>query len=136
MSLRIILSALTLTFATYQAVAAGADGVWASPANEETNGHIEVEIMPCEDNPALSCGVIKNYFKNGEAAESDIVGKPIIKKMKSAGDGKWKGGTIWAPDDDKTYAAKMELLDDNTLKVSGCVLRFLCRGQEWTRVQN
>jgi len=80
----------------------------------------------------LSAGLLA--LVSAQPAESDIVGKSIIEKMKSAGEKTWKNGTIWAPDDDKTYSAKMELVGDNTLKVSGCVLRFICRGQEWTRV--
>lgn len=136
MSIRVFLSALVLSVVSVQASADGVEGMWASAPSEETGGHIEVEITACEKDPAMRCGVIKHYFKNGEPAESDIVGKSIIEKMESAGDKMWKNGTIWAPDDDKTYSAKMELLSDNTLKVSGCVLRFICRGQEWTRVQN
>ncbi|MGB0866997.1 MAG: DUF2147 domain-containing protein [Granulosicoccaceae bacterium] len=135
MRFKIIFSSLLFITASLPAQAADVDGLWASPPKEETKGHIEVEIAPCAHDSAKRCGVIKQYYKDGKVAESDIVGKDIIKDMKSAGTKAWKGGTIWAPDDDKTYSSKMELLDDNTLKVSGCVLRFLCRAQEWTRVQ-
>ena len=45
----------------------------------------------------------------------------------------WSDGTIWAPDDDKTYRSNMELQGD-VLQVEGCVL-IICRGQDWTRVE-
>jgi len=50
------------------------------------------------------------------------------------GANEWGDGTIWAPDDDKTYDSSMEL-SGNTLEVSGCVLGgIICRGQDWTRL--
>ena len=50
--------------------------------------------------------------------------------MKIRGNGRYRGGKIWAPDRDKTYKSKM-LLDGDVLSVSGCVL-VICRDQTWT----
>ena len=52
--------------------------------------------------------------------------------MQPTNPGNWAQGTIWAPDQDKTYDSKMSL-SGNTLEVSGCVL-FICRSQNWTRM--
>ncbi len=127
---RVILPVLLLAGAAGNAFAA--DGRWNSEPSDEDQSYIQVEIAPCETNAALKCGLITGYFKDGAESESDTVGKWIIKDMKANGEGAWKGGTIWAPDEDKTYKAKMALLDENTLEVSGCIFVF-CRGQEWTR---
>ena len=52
------------------------------------------------------------------------------------GEGSWSSGTIWAPDRDKTYRAKMEMLSADQMKVSGCVAGgLICRGQTWLRVK-
>lgn len=129
----VFMTALGLALLSAATHAAGVDGVWKSLPSE-TNDYILVKIGPCADDAAKRCGVITHYYEEGQVAESDVVGKDIIMGMKPAGEGAWKGGTIWAPDEDKTYSSKMALLDANTLEVSGCVLRFLCRGQAWTRV--
>lgn len=45
------------------------------------------------------------------------------------------GGQVWAPDRNKTCAAKMTLAGD-VLSVSGCVLGgLICRAQGWARVK-
>ena len=57
-----------------------------------------------------------------------MVGKLIIKNMKETSATTWKNRTIWAPDDNKTYKSKMVLLNQDTLKVSGCVFgRLICK---------
>ena len=63
-----------------------------------------------------------------------IIGRDIILGMQIKGNGKYAGGTIWAPDTDKTYSSKMTLEGD-ALVVKGCVAVFLCRGQNWTRLK-
>jgi uncharacterized protein (DUF2147 family) len=47
----------------------------------------------------------------------------------------WKGGTIYDPDNGKTYSAYMWFNDSNTLNIKGFVLgmRFLGRSTTWTR---
>ena len=67
-------------------------------------------------------------------ASYEHVGKRMIWDMKSAGDGSYSGGKIWAPDKDKTYKSKMSL-SGNKLTVKGCVAGgAICRGQTWTKV--
>ena len=120
-----ILTAIGLVWAT-SAVTEPALGVWKSEPGE-TGGYIHVKIMPCENN---LCGTITEVVGNDNRS---IIGRNIINDMKIKGNGKYIGGTIWAPDTDKTYRSHM-ILDEDVLTVSGCVAVILCRGQKWTRL--
>ncbi|MEM9795637.1 MAG: DUF2147 domain-containing protein [Pseudomonadota bacterium] len=119
---------LTLAAGLGLASAASADpveGMWRSQPGE-TGGYVEVQIAPCGSN---ICGTITNVVGNDNTS---IVGKPIIWDMQARGNGNYRGGKIWAPDQDKTYNSKMTL-SGNSLTVEGCVL-VICRGQTWTRI--
>lgn len=59
-----------------------------------------------------------------------IVGLQLIKDFRSASGGKWSGGTIYDPESGKTYASKMGLNPDGTLKVEGCI-SIICQAQTW-----
>lgn len=103
-------------------------GLWQCQPNEEGR-FIQVEIAPCG---AKFCGKI---IESNSPKRDSLIGRDIIQDMAPAGENRWEDGTIWAPDDDETYDAKMELLDADRLEVSGCaLLGLICRGQVWTRV--
>ena len=46
----------------------------------------------------------------------------------------WDRGRVYAPDDGKTYNAKMRLEGD-VLTLTGCIRWPLCRDSEWTRYE-
>ena len=46
----------------------------------------------------------------------------------------WDDGEIYNPEDGKTYDSEMEVIDADTVKVSGCVW-FICKTQTWKRVE-
>ena len=116
--------------AAFSAGHGGAQGVWATEANDE-GSYLHVEIKPCGDR---LCGHIIDAKNAAGESNADYahLGRQIIFDMAADGGTKWKDGEIWAPDEDKTYDSKMELKGD-TLVVKGCVF-FICRGQDWTRV--
>jgi uncharacterized protein (DUF2147 family) len=62
------------------------------------------------------------------------VGMPILLGMQQTDRNRWEG-EIYNAEDGKTYSANISLLDRDTLKVQGCVLGFLCGGENWTRVK-
>ena len=64
-----------------------------------------------------------------------ITGLKMLHGFSDDGDGRWRGGRIYNPEDGYTYRSKMDLVDPNTLKVSGCVLFVLCKAQTWTRAE-
>lgn len=106
-------------------------GTWKTQAGE-TGGHLHVNISACG---GQICGTIAKAIEasGNVGADYEHLGKNIIKGMSAKGSGAYKGGTIWAPDTDKTYKSKMAL-SGNSLKVSGCV-GPICRSQTWTRIK-
>jgi len=124
--LLIVLAALVL--GTTGAIANDAAlGLWKSEPGE-TGGYIHVQIANCGEK---LCGKIVDVIGNDN---NKIIGKDIILNMKIQGDGRYFGGTIWAPDQDKTYRSQMKLAGDD-LTVKGCVAFVLCRSQSWTRIK-
>lgn len=64
----------------------------------------------------------------------ELRGQIILKNMKYDGNGRWSGGTIYKPDNGKTYKCKVELHDDDTLSVRGFIgFSLLGVTQTWTR---
>lgn len=61
------------------------------------------------------------------------LGMPILLGMKPAKPNEWSGD-IYNSQDGRTYSASISMLRPDTLKVKGCVLGFLCGGENWTRV--
>ena len=113
---------LSVTFAgLFLAFTAYADpvfGVWKTqPGNEGNYAH--VEIKDCD---GKICGeMLKAFDSSDKEIESKNIGRNIILGMSPKKNGKYGGGKIWAPDEDKTYRSKMSLVGDNDLKVSGCI---------------
>jgi len=102
-------------------------GTWKSEPGD-TGGFIHVAIVQCG---TKICGNIVDVIGNDN---TDIVGRRIIADMSPNGGGAYSGGTIWAPDNDRTYKSRMSL-SGNSLEVEGCVLGgAICRGQTWTRI--
>jgi len=63
-----------------------------------------------------------------------IVGLNLVNGFNYKGSNKWANGTIYDPDNGKTYKCKMSLNDDGTLKVRGFIgVSLIGRTQVWTR---
>lgn len=62
-----------------------------------------------------------------------IVGLPILAGFSRQADGTYKGGSIYSPDDGKTYRSEFKLAPNGTLLFKACLGPF-CRTQNWTRV--
>jgi uncharacterized protein (DUF2147 family) len=133
------LAAVIACIAVSPALAAEPTGVWVTPEAKS-----RVQISKCGD--AL-CGTIislnepkgpdgkpKLDTKNQNEAQRTrpLVGLPLLSGMKPSGD-QWEG-SIYNPEDGKTYKAKMAL-DGATLNVSGCVAAVFCKMQNWTRAK-
>jgi uncharacterized protein (DUF2147 family) len=109
------------------------NGVWQTQTSD-TGAYLHVRIGDCADIRTNKCGVIVGVFNSDNQS---IEGKPIIWAMEPAGTGKWSGGRIWAPDDDKTYKSRMSV-SGGTLTVTGCVgvcTPLTSRSQNWSRVE-
>jgi uncharacterized protein (DUF2147 family) len=61
-------------------------------------------------------------------------GAVILQGFRYAGDGKWTEGTIYDPDNGKTYKCTMELKSADTLSIRGYIgVPLLGRSVLWTR---
>jgi uncharacterized protein (DUF2147 family) len=60
------------------------------------------------------------------------LGMPILLAMTPSEPNLWTG-EIYNSEDGHTYSAKIKLARPDVLRVEGCVLGFLCGGQNWTR---
>jgi len=47
----------------------------------------------------------------------------------------WSGGTVYNPDDGRTYSGKITPIDADHLKLRGCVFVPLCKTETWTRIR-
>lgn len=62
------------------------------------------------------------------------MGMPVLMNMKPASNqDRWEG-QIYNSQDGKTYQSKVYLKSADVLRVEGCVMGFLCGGQDWRRV--
>lgn len=65
-----------------------------------------------------------------------IIGSTILKDFVFDGDDTWEEGTIYDPNNGKTYSSLMKLDNANTLNLRGYIgLSFIGRSTTWTRVK-
>ena len=138
--------ALALVLAGLPAGDAASDptGIWATES-----GKSHVKIAPCEQDAGKLCGTIVwladptdddgapvRDKKNDDEALRDrpILGIHLLRDMEHQGGNEWDDGKIYNPEDGYTYSSEMELVDRDTLEVSGCIL-FICQAQTWKRVE-
>ncbi|MEQ8557384.1 MAG: DUF2147 domain-containing protein [Henriciella sp.] len=101
-------------------------------------GTSRVTIEDCGD--GTPCGRVSwidpDTLEAGETPESVTTeaGKPVLGlTMLHDFDRKkrdWRGGTIYDPKEDKTYASRLKRLEDGRLQVKGCIGPF-CQTQIW-----
>jgi len=104
------------------------EGYWKNPI-----GSAIIAIAPCGE--AL-CGKVVWASARGrrEASTStrNVVGTTVLTDLHPAQD-RWTG-TLFIPDDNIHVSAKLQLLDERKLKLTGCgLMGLICRTQIWTR---
>jgi uncharacterized protein (DUF2147 family) len=62
-----------------------------------------------------------------------LLGMPTLLGLKRARNERWEG-QVYNAENGKTYDVNIKLTNPDTLRIEGCVLGFLCGGQNWTRV--
>src|SRR5262245_43647545 len=102
-----------------------------------------VRVAPCTPGQPALCGHIvwtkgpagtdKNNPDPAKRSRS-VIGLPTILNMKPTTPNKWEG-EIYNAEDGKTYSGNISLVNENVLRIEGCVLGFLCGGQNWTRTK-
>ena len=112
--------------------AADPAGLWLT----ET-GSSRIRIAPCGGG---FCGTIVSAPGKGLDAKNpdpalrgrSVVGVQILDARQPDGSG--FSGSLYNPNDGKTYSGSLRLTGPNTLEVSGCVMSVFCKRQNWTRV--
>jgi uncharacterized protein (DUF2147 family) len=86
-------------------------------------------VVAWEQHPALD-------RNNADPAKRSrpTLGMPVLLGMQPSGPNEWSG-EIYNSRDGRTYDANISLAQPNVLRVEGCVLGFLCGGEDWTRVR-
>ena len=113
------------------------EGTWFTKDNEA-----KVEVSDCGD--GTPCGKLVWFDPNLGGDNRDmnnpdpeLQGRPLLNTAVFWGfersKNKWKSGKIYDAQSGKTYKSKLELQDDGTLKVKGCV-GPICQGQTWVKV--
>ena len=117
-------------FTALPVVAAPPDptGVWLLEANK-----VAVRIYDCKDGlcgrivwlrePLDKYGRLKRDKHNPNMALRDrpVCGIEVLSGLRPAGHDQWDGGTIYNPQDGKTYAASVRAVAPNTIEVRGYV---------------
>ena len=61
-------------------------------------------------------------------------GMPILLGMKQAGPERWDG-SIYNSQNGKFYSGGVSMVGADVLRIRGCILGFLCGGENWSRVK-
>jgi len=138
---KILSSALFLSLVGTPAFASDIDiaGVWYT----EDKG-AKVEVTDCGD--GTPCGNLIWFEPDGSGVTNDFYNPdPELQKQPLIGSrvfwgfkpkkNRWHKGRIYDAGSGKTYKSKLQLAEDGTLKVKGCV-GPICQTQIWTRVEN
>jgi len=104
------------------------EGNWKNPI-----GSAIITVAPCGD---LLCGKVAWASARGQreasTSTSNVVGTTVLTGFKQTGN-RWTG-RLFIPDDNVHVSAKLQLLSERQLKLTGCAVAGLfCRSQIWTR---
>ena len=131
---RFVIAVLAFLFAPALALA-DPSGLW-SRSNEQGESHIRVAAagdvytgtIEWMENP-------RNDTENPDPALQDrpLVGVQIFNDMEQLNPTKW-GGSLYNPEDGRTYSGTLTIIDENTLELEGCAFIIFCRSDTWTRV--
>lgn len=134
------------------AVAAGIMGLAGQASAEEAvtgiwrldNGKVTVKVTPCGGNLCGTVVALKKPRDDKGRPRLDkenpkeslrsrpVIGLTILSNMKPEGENRWNG-TIYNPDDGNTYRSMMNLQNNRTMRVEGCIAVF-CKAMKFIKV--
>jgi uncharacterized protein (DUF2147 family) len=79
-------------------------------------------------------GGVDSNNPNPAERNHPTLGLRILLAMKPTKPGLWEG-EVYNAENGKTYDSKISLAAPDVLRIEGCVLGFLCGGENWTRVK-
>jgi uncharacterized protein (DUF2147 family) len=129
-------------FSLFMYAQTGIEGVWY---NTDKTGKVEIykkgevyygKIIWLKEPINTSTGKPKVDENNPETSKRTalIIGLVVLKNFSYEGDKVYSGGTIYDPENGKTYKCKMTLIDKDHLDVRGYIgVPALGRTENWTR---
>ena len=96
---------------------------------------LKVPIYPADDEKGMA-GKPKVDRENPDPAlrNKSTIGLQVLRGFKTRRDNVWQDGTVYDPDNGKTYKAKLALENEKTLKVRGFIgFSWIGRTEVWTR---
>ena len=110
---------------------------------QSPSGGSRIELADCGD--GTPCGTVvwldPTRLDEGETQHTVTGqnGEPVLGLMILQGFKRkrrsWRGGTVYAPGNDKTYAARIKRLDSGDLQLKGCI-GPICQTQIWPFISN
>ncbi len=106
-----------------------------------------VQFRPCSGAPDTMCGRIiwlwEPHDAQGRARvdsqnperglrERSLIGIDIVRNLRETSPGVWSDGSLYNPDDGRTYAGEITLRN-GVLELRGCALSVFCQTQIWRR---
>jgi uncharacterized protein (DUF2147 family) len=128
--MRAIIAGLAIVFiAASPASASSLEGLWKNPS-----GSVIIGIRSCG---TLLCGTVRwaSAKAKADAAKGteQLVGAELLSKVKPTDTNRW-AGKLFVPDQKMRVNAKLEMLNYDQLRVTGCAIgKSLCKSQLWTR---
>ena len=128
--MRVILSTIALLALTAaQAPQPSIEGHWRSPG-----GNSIIVIGPCGGG---LCGTIEwaseKAKQDSRKTVAQLVGAQLLTGLRQDKKGNWQG-KLFIPDKNMRVTAKIQLVSEQQLRVSGCAVgKTLCRTAIWTR---
>ena len=129
-------------------------GLWATdPEDEGGQAHVEIFVdgdrysgrivwleepvyLPGDEDGEAGTPKVDTENPDPALRSRPILGLDMLEGFVYDGEGTWHRGTVYDPNDGKTYKCKMRLEDADTLKVRGFIgFSMLGRTEVWTRVR-
>lgn len=106
------------------------EGRWRSPG-----GNSIIDIAPCGSE---LCGTVSwasdRAKQDARKTTGQLVGTQLLTGLEEKKPGRWQG-KLFIPDRNMRVTAKLSLVSDRQLKVSGCAAKVLCSSQVWNRLE-
>lgn len=118
---------------------ADATGLWQTPVH---GGQVRISrcgpalcgTLVTSDHIRTNPGLRDNKNSNPALRDRPVRNLPLLEGF-TGGPTEWRGGTVYNPQDGRTYHGRITLQGANTLRLRGCVVVPLCRTQTWTRLR-
>jgi uncharacterized protein (DUF2147 family) len=126
----LLIPALLALSAAQPAPHAPIEGYWRNPI-----GSAIIAIAPCGN---VLCGKVVWASARGQRevarTTSHVVGTTVLTGVRLVHD-RWIG-SLFVPDDNIRVSARLQLISNRELKLTGCgLMGLICRTQIWTRAE-